>query len=61
MALKKTHTVLDTFYTPEEGQECFDGTLLECQNFVSEQHESCYGYIIVPMTKKEIENHPDNQ
>ena len=61
MALKKTHVVLDTIYTPEEGQECFDGTLQECQDFIAEQGGSTFTYVIRPMTKTEIENHPDNQ
>lgn len=58
---KKTHKVLDLVYTPEEGQECFDGTRVECENFVSEQGDTHFTYKIVPMSQQEIETHPDNK
>jgi len=60
MKLKKTHIVLDLHYTVEEGQECFDGTRQECENFVVTQTPH-FMYKVVPMTKEEIEKHPDNQ
>jgi len=59
--LKKTHIVLDLVYTPEEGQDCFDGTHDECQEFVKNQKSAISSYEIVPMTIREIENHPENQ
>jgi len=61
MANKKTHIVLDLLYTPEEGQDCFDGTFQECMDFISKQGGSTYMYEIIEMTKEQIENHPDNQ
>jgi len=54
----KTHKVLDLHYTHDEGQDCFDGTLEQCDDFVSNQ-SNYFMYQIVPMTKIEIENHPD--
>ena len=56
----KTHTVLDLHYTKDEGQGCFDGTLEECNEFVSTQHPH-FMYKVVPMLPDEIKNHPDNQ
>lgn len=56
----KTHEVLDLHYLPEEGQGCFVGTLKECEEFVATQ-SPYFMYKIVPMTKEEIENYPDNQ
>lgn len=56
----KTHVVLDLHYTMDEGQECFDGTKEECEEFASYQTPT-FMYKVVPMTKEEIENHPDNQ
>lgn len=46
-------------YTEQEGQDCFDGTLEQCNEFVSEQNT--IGLVVVPMTKEEIDSHPDNQ
>jgi len=57
--LKKTHKVLDLHYLPDEGQDCFDSTHEECLTFISQQTPN-FMYKVVPMTKKEIDNHPDN-
>lgn len=57
---KKTHEVLDLHYHEDEGQGCFDGTYQECLDFLADQSPH-FMYKIVPMTKEEIENHPDNQ
>lgn len=51
----KTHLVLDTFYTPDEGQECFSGTLEECTDFITEQGGAIFLYKIVEMTQAEYE------
>jgi len=56
----KTHQVLDLHYHPEEGQGCFDGTQQECEEFAATQTPH-FMYKVVPMTKEEIEAHPDNQ
>jgi hypothetical protein len=60
MKPKKTFVVLDLHYTKEEGQECFDGTKQECDDFAATQ-TPCFMYKVVPMTEEEIKNHPDNQ
>lgn len=52
----KTHIVLDLHYRTDEGQQCFVGTLKECQNFLAEQTPH-FMYKIVPMTKEEIRSH----
>lgn len=49
----KTHKVLDLFYHEDEGNDVFSGTYQECLDFKSEQNG--FGYVIVPMTKAEIE------
>lgn len=54
----KTHKVVDIFYHEEEGQDCFVGTLMECIEFETKQNS--IGLVIVPMTKEEIDNYPDN-
>ncbi len=56
----KTHQVLDLHYTPDEGQGCFDGTQKECEEFAAKQTPH-FMYKVVPMTKEEIEIHPDNK
>lgn len=56
----KTHKVLDLVYTIEEGQDCFDGTRQECEDFVALQPNN-FMYKVVPMTKEEIDLHPDNK
>jgi len=58
--MKKTHEVLDLHYTQDEGQGCFDGTKQECDDFAATQSPH-FMYKVVPMTKQEIENHPDNK
>lgn len=57
---RKTHEVLDLHYLPEEGQGCFDGTYQECLNFLADQRPH-FMYKVVPMSKEEIDNHPDNK
>jgi hypothetical protein len=47
-----THEVLDLVYTPEEGQECFSGTLEECNDFVESQRGATSTYEIVPIVFK---------
>lgn len=56
----KTHKVLDLAYSIEEGQDCFDGTRQECDDFVITQPNN-FMYKVVPMTNEEIEQHPDNK
>lgn len=56
----KTHVVLDLHYHEDEGQECFDGTKQECEDFVATQSPK-FMYKVVPMTEEEIKNHPENQ
>jgi len=58
--MTKTHIVLDLHYTPDEGQECFDGTKEECENFAATQSPH-FMYKVVPMTEEEMNTHPDNQ
>jgi hypothetical protein len=55
----KTHVVLDLHYHADEYQGCFDGTKQECDEFVASQTPH-FMYAVVPMTKAEIKNHPDN-
>ena len=55
----KTHKVIDLHYSPEEGQDCFDGTFGECIIFAESQSPN-FMYQVVEMTQKEIINHPDN-
>ena len=57
--VKKTHEVLDLHYHEDEGQRCFDGTQQECEEFAATQSPS-FMYKVVPMTKEQIESHPDN-
>lgn len=65
MKIRKTHQVLDLHYHEDEGQGCFDGTREECDNYITEQSKhsfaSSFMLKVVPMTKEEIENHPDNK
>jgi len=56
----KTHEVLDLHYLPDEGQGCFDGTEKECYDFIETQSPH-FMYKVVPMTKEQIESHPDNK
>lgn len=48
----KTHKVIDTFYTEEEGNDVFVGNLKECQEWISKQGYE-YGYVIMPLTQNE--------
>lgn len=50
----KTHQVLDLTYLPEEGQECFCGTIEECQDFIATQSDY-FMYRIVPLLEHEID------
>ena len=50
-----THQVLDLHYHPEEGQECFSGTLQQCEAWANTQSPR-FMYSIVPMTQEEIEH-----
>lgn len=54
--MEATHEVLDLIYTPDEGQECFEGTLEECNKFVEEQGGATFTYKVVPIIKKVIAN-----
>lgn len=49
----KTHVVLDTFYSEDEGQLTFTGSLIECQQFIDNQKDSLDMYKIRPLTKEE--------
>lgn len=53
--MKHTHIVLDLVYMPEEGQECFEGTLEECNDYVYRQGGTYFMYKVVPMTEEELE------
>lgn len=57
----KTHEVIDLHYTEDECNGCFVGTVDECNEFVAEQGMTYFMYMVVPMTKEEIENYPDNE
>lgn len=52
----KTHLVLDLHHHKDEGQECFAGTLTECEEFVVEQSPA-FMYKIVHMTDQELKTH----
>ena len=43
-----THQVLDLVYTPDEGQECFDGSEQECYDFIKQQGDAPFMYKVVP-------------
>ena len=45
-----THEVLNLVYHENEGQECFEGTLEDCEKFVAEQGND-FLYNIVPKIK----------
>jgi len=47
--MKNTHQVLDLMYTPEEGQECFEGSEQECYDFIEQQGGSSFMYKVVPI------------
>lgn len=46
---KPTHIVLDLVYTPDEGQECFSGTEVECYEFIQQQGGATFMYKVVPI------------
>lgn len=50
---KTTHQVLDLVYTEKEGQDCFEGTLEECNEFVKLQGGCSFMYKVVPIIKIE--------
>jgi len=47
--MKATHQVLDLVYTLDEGQECFEGTEQECNDFIIEQGGATFTYKVVPI------------
>lgn len=49
-----THQVLDLVYTPDEGQECFSGTMEECYNFIKEQGPFTFMYKVVPIIPEDF-------
>lgn len=51
----KTHIVIDTVYTEEEGNQEFVGTLRECNEWVEKQNT--FGLEIKPMTEEELRIH----
>lgn len=52
--------MLDLTYHESEGNGCLVGTRKECEEFVAMQGEQ-FMFQILPMTKEEIENYPDNR
>jgi len=46
--IHNTHQVLDLVYTPDEGQECFDGSEQECYDFIQQQGGADFMYKVVP-------------
>lgn len=50
--MEATHQVLDLVYTPDEGQECFDGTEQECYDFIQKQGGATFMYKVVPIVRK---------
>jgi len=51
--MKPTHQVLDLVYTPDEGQECFEGTEQECYDFIQQQGGATFMYKVVPIVHKQ--------
>ena len=51
-----THEVLDLVYTPEEGQECFEGSEQECHDFVTSQGSDAFTYKVVPKVRLNTKN-----
>ena len=49
--MEATHQVLDLVYTPDEGQECFEGTEQECYNFIQQQGNATFMYKVVPIVR----------
>jgi hypothetical protein len=50
--MEATHQVLDLVYTPEEGQECFEGTEQECYDFINQQGGATFMYKVVQIVRK---------
>lgn len=50
--MEATHEVLDLVYTSDEGQECFEGTLQECNDFIERQGGASFMYQVVPIARK---------
>jgi len=50
--MEATHQVLDLVYTPDEGQECFEGTEQECYDFIKQQGGATFMYKVVPIVRK---------
>lgn len=48
----KNYQVLDLVYTPDEGQECFEGTEQECYDFIEQQGGASFMYKVVPIVDK---------
>jgi hypothetical protein len=48
----KTHIVIDTLYTEEEGNQEFAGTIQECYEWMEKQNT--FGLEVKPMTKHEL-------
>lgn len=46
--LVDTHQVLDLVYTPDEGQECFEGSEQDCHDFIQKQGGATFMYKVVP-------------
>ena len=60
--MEATHQVLDLVYTPDEGQECFEGTEQECYDFIQQQGGATFMYKVVPIVRKIIhENKNENK
>lgn len=49
--MEATHQVLDLVYTPDEGQECFEGTEQECYDFIQQQGGATFMYKVVPIVR----------
>ena len=52
--MEATHQVLDLVYTPDEGQECYEGTEQECYDFIQQQGDAIFMYKVVPIVRKVI-------
>ena len=50
--MEATHQVLDLVYTPDEGQECYEGTEQECYDFIQQQGGAIFMYKVVPIVRK---------
>lgn len=43
-----THVVLDLVYTPNEGQEVYEGSEDQCYNWIVEQGGASFMYKVIP-------------